>query len=260
MFPAERIDIGAASYPERLASIASPPATIWVLGTLPPPAAVAIVGSRWPTVAGREVARAAAAGAVEAGMAVISGLAAGIDTVAHETVIEGGGRTWAVIGSGIDVPTPPENRRLADEIVASGGGLIAEVPPGTPVRRPQLIARDRIQSALALCVVVCQCERSSGAMHTAGFAALQARILAVARPAAATVQKSWSGNILLSDLAGCDPALVGASGEAADLIGSRRPMADIVFESPEELAGLWEHLLASSRPMPKPRARRTQAW
>ena len=245
MFRAEQIDIGAAGYPLRLASIASPPRRIWVSGTVPPPAAVAIVGTRWPTVSGRAVARAAAAGALAAGMAVISGLAAGIDTVAHETVLEKGGRTWAVIGSGVDRPTPVNNRGLAGEIVASGGGLIAEVPPGTPVSRPQLVARDRIQSALALAVVVCQCETSSGAMHTARFAVLQERILAVARPSGdEAAQRPWSGNLVLSDPGGCDPALVRANGGAAELIGSRRPMADVVFESPEELSGLWESLLA----------------
>ncbi len=189
------------------------------------------------------MAEAAARSAVHAGLAVVSGLAAGIDTVAHESALAAGGRTWAVIGSGVDVPTPTGNGALAEEIIASGGGLIAEVPPGTPVSRRSLVARDRIQSGLSLAVVICQCEISSGAMHTARFAAVQGRLLVVARPKGpeAAVNAS-SGNLVLTDPDGCDPALLSASGKAAELIRGRRPMADVVVEGREGLVELWGRL------------------
>ena len=206
-------------------------------GSLPPLAVVAIVGTRHPTRFGRRAAEAAALGAVGAGLGVVSGLAAGIDTIVHEATLAAGGRTWAVLGSGVEVPTPFANARLAGEIVAGGGGLMAEVPPGTPVRPRQLEARDRIQSGLSLAVVICQCESSSGAMHTARFAVMQGRLLAVVRPRGRDrAVAACSGNAALTDPNGCDPALVSATGATAELVRGRRPMADVVLDE-EELAG-----------------------
>lgn len=243
LFPADVIGIDEPGYPANLRSIPFPPKVLWVRGALPPVGAVAIVGTRHPTRFGRSVAHAAACSAVAAGLAVISGLAAGIDTVAHESALAAGGRTWAVLGSGVDVPTPVSNAVLAEEIVASGGGLLAEVPPGTPVGRRHLVARDRIQSGLSLAVVICQCEISSGAMHTARFAAIQGRLLVVVRPRGpGRAVTACTGNVALADPNGCDPALLSATGKTAELIRARRPMADVVIDSRDELAELLERL------------------
>jgi len=203
---------------------------------------VAIVGTRGPSRFGRSVAHEAARSAAASGLAVVSGLAAGIDTVAHKSALSAGGHTWAVIGSGVDAPTPFSNAVLAEEIVASGGGVIAEVPPGTPVRPRQLVARDRIQSGLSLAVLICECEIGSGAMHTARFAVVQGRLLAVARPKSAETAAACSGNLALIDPGGCDPALVWATGAAAELVRSRRPMADVVIADRGDLAKLWGRL------------------
>ena len=195
-------------------------------GPLPPVAAVAIVGTRHPSRFGRSVADAAARSAVAAGLAIISGLAAGIATVAHESALAAGGLTWAVLGSGVDVPTPISNAALAEEIVARGGGLIAEVPLGTPVGRQQLVARDRIQSGLSLAVVICQCETSSGAMHTARFAVVQGRLLVVVRPRGPDgAVTACSGNVALADPNGCHRQDGGAasSSPAHGRRGDRRP-------------------------------------
>jgi DNA processing protein len=243
LLPAEVIGVEDPEYPASLRSIPSPPVKLWVRGTLPPTDAVAIVGTRQPTSFGRGVARAAAGSAVAAGFAVISGLAAGIDTAAHRSALSLGGRTWAVLGSGVDVPSPSANAALADEIVATGGGLIAEVPPGTPVSRRALVARDRLQSGLCLAVVLCQCEVSSGAMHTARFAAVQGRLLAVARPGGGhAAMAACSGNLALTDPAGCDPAMVSASGRTAELVRRRRPMADLVIDEGDGFDELWRRL------------------
>ncbi len=243
MVPAEVVGIDEPEFPAGLRSIPSPPKKLWVRGALPPLAAVAIVGTRHPTSFGRSVAAAAASSAAAAGYAVISGLAAGIDTIAHECALAAGGLTWAVLGSGVDVPTPSTNAALVSEIVASGGGLIAEVPPGTPVTNRQLVARDRIQSGLSLVVVVCQCEVSSGAMHTARFAAIQGRLLVVAWPKGPeSGLTASSGNLALADPGGCDPAVLSARGRVAELVRARRPMADVVFDDPAELAELWSRL------------------
>ncbi|MGA3353589.1 MAG: DNA-processing protein DprA [Acidimicrobiales bacterium] len=241
----EILRIDASGYPAVLRSIPSPPKTLWVRGSLPPATAVAIVGTRKPTRFGRDLAAAAARSALAAGLAVISGLATGVDTVAHEAVLAAGGRTWAVIGSGVDVPTPISNAVLADEIVEAGGGLISEVPPGTPVSVRNLVARDRIQSGLSLAVFVCQCETSSGTMHTARFAAEQGRLLAVARPRGPeSAEHANSGNLALVDPDGCDPLLLSARGKTVELVRARRPMADVVIDSSDELAGLWDRILS----------------
>jgi DNA processing protein len=238
--PAEAIRFGEAGYPARLASVPSPPGTLWVRGGLPPVAAVAIVGTRHPTRFGRDVAQAAAYSAVAAGLGVVSGLAAGVDTVAHESALAAGGATWAVLGSGVDVPTPLSNSALAEEIISSGGGLISEVPPGTPVRRSQLVARDRIQSGLSLAVVICQCETSSGAMHTARFAAVQGRLLVVIRPHGRDAAvRACSGNVALADPGGDDGARSSGSGEMAVQIGARHLVADVVIDDREELGELF---------------------
>jgi DNA processing protein len=143
----------------------------------------------------------------------------------------------------VDIPTPISNAALAEEIVASGGGLIAEVPPGTPVARRQLVARDRIQSGLSLAVVICQCETSSGAMHTARFAVIQGRLLVVVRPRGPDrAVAGCTGNVVLADPNGCDPSLVSATGKIAELIRARRPMADVVIDDREELDELFEQL------------------
>ncbi len=215
-------------------------------GVLPPVAAVAIVGTRHPTPFGRSVADAAASSAVAAGLAVVSGLAAGVDTVAHESALAAGGLTCAVLGSGVDVPTPVENAALAERIVASAGCLVAEVPPGSAVRPRQLVARDRIQSGLSLAVVICQCETSSGAMHTARFAVVQDRLLVVVRPRGREeALAACSGNVALADPNGCDPGVLSATGRTAELIRARRPVADLVIDDREQLAELFERLATS---------------
>lgn len=204
---------------------------------------MAIVGTRRPTQAGLDLAIRAATSAVAAGLGVISGLAPGIDTAAHEAALEAGGRTWAVLGSGVDALTPEAGLALAERIVSCGGGLVSELEPGTGVRPRYLVARDRIQSGLSLAVVVCQCETSSGTMHTARFAIEQGRLLAVAAPVAAGLrQRAWSGNRALCDPEGCDPALLSARGALAAAVSARRPVADVVWRSDADLVALWRRL------------------
>ena len=230
-------------YPAALRAIPSPPASLWWRGELPPESAVAVVGTRRPTSFGRRAAVAVARSAVEAGFAVVSGLAAGIDAAAHRAALDAGGRTFAVLGSGVDVPTPVENRRLAEEIVGHGGGLLAEVPPGVGRTARALVARDRIQSGLSLAVVVCQSEVGGGAMHTARFALAQGRLLVVVRPPDDDAGlAAFTGNLALCAPEGCDPAALAATGQMAVLVAARRPVADLVLTGRGELAGLWATL------------------
>lgn len=233
-------ELGAPDYPPALVSISSPPATIWYRGTLPPDGVVAIVGTRRPTDLGLRAATAAASSAVRAGLGVVSGLAIGVDTAAHASALSSGGRSWAVLGSGVDIPSPAANLVLASELLATGGGLLAEVAPGTRRSAKLLIARDRLQSGLALAVVVCQGEVGSGVMHTARFALLQGRRLAVVLPPERERHRpEWSGNMALCDPEGCDLDLLGIPRGARQVLEPRRPLADVVIETSAQFSELW---------------------
>jgi DNA processing protein len=170
-------------YPQALSEIKDAPAVLWIRGKLPDPAPrVAIVGTRAPTEWGTVMARAAAADAAASGVSVVSGLALGIDIAAHRAVLEAGGDTIAVLGSGIDKPTPQEHAADAEEIVESGGCLLTEQAPGTPASSRTLVARNRLQSGLSAATIVVQCGIKSGTMSTARFALDQSRILALPQP------------------------------------------------------------------------------
>jgi len=177
----ERIALGDARYPENLREITTPPERLYVRGrfTEEDALAVAIVGSRAATSYGLAVAERLAADLAARGVTVVSGLARGIDSAAHRGALRAGGRTIAVLGSGVDVIYPPENRRLAGE-VASHGAVVSQFEPGTRPLSGHFPARNRVIAGLALAVVVVEAAEKSGALITAGFAAeLGREVLAV---------------------------------------------------------------------------------
>ena len=135
----------------------------------PEAAAVAVVGTRRPTAAGVEVATRIARGLAEGGIAVVSGLAIGIDATAHRAAIEAGGRTIAVLGTGLDVRYPARNARLKEEI-ATTGTLLTEYADGTQPQRWHFPMRNRIIAGLSLGVVVVEGAQTSGALVTARLA------------------------------------------------------------------------------------------
>jgi DNA processing protein len=163
-------------YPPLLREIASPPLALFVKGTLEPAdsRAVALVGTRQASSYGVRVARTFAAEFAQAGVTVVSGLARGIDRAAHEATLEAGGRTIAVLGTGIDVVYPAGHRQLAQRI-AEQGALVTEFLPGTPPHAGNFPVRNRIISGLSLGVVVVEAPQRSGALITANFALDQNR-------------------------------------------------------------------------------------
>lgn len=170
------ITIQDESYPALLKEIADPPYVLFVEGTLlpeEPVGALGVVGTRKISSYGKSVLPPIVTECVRAGLTIVSGLALGIDGVAHETTIAEGGRTIAVIGSGSDRKTiyPWQHRPLADRIIASGGAIISEYPPFTPPNQYHFPARNRIISGLSLGTLVCEAPEKSGALITA-FAAL----------------------------------------------------------------------------------------
>lgn len=158
-------------YPRLLAEIPVPPPVLYVRGTLlrEDAVAVSIVGTRKLTAYGREVTRRLATELAEAGVVVVSGLARGIDGIAHEAALAGGGRTIAVLGSGVNVIYPPEHRALAEGIVQSGA-LISDYPPDRGPDAPNFPARNRIIAGLTLGTIVVEAPTRSGALITTDFA------------------------------------------------------------------------------------------
>lgn len=164
--------IDAADYPRGLMRLDDPPALLFVHGghrAVNAPR-LAIVGTREPTAWGLEQARIAAEAAVAVGATVVSGLAWGIDTAAHEATVAAGGVTWATLPSGLDLVYPPSNHVLAERLVAAGGALISEYPPGTRPHATFFVERDRLQAALSAAVVVIESGLTGGTLHTVRFA------------------------------------------------------------------------------------------
>lgn len=132
--------------------------------------AVAVVGSRLITPRGRRLTTLFTEALVEAGYTIVSGLARGVDSVAHTTALEKKGRTIAVLGSGIDVIYPPENKALAERITKNGA-LVSPFPKGTPPRPENFLARNKIVVMLSVAVLVVEGKRRSGTLSTASHAA-----------------------------------------------------------------------------------------
>jgi DNA processing protein len=189
---------GDPDYPELLGAIPSPP-TLYVRGavTRDDALALAIVGARDATPYGEEAAERLAGELAARGVTVVSGLARGIDAAAHRGALGAGGRTLAVLGCGIDVVYPPENRGLARSIEARGA-LVSQFARGVPALPGHFPARNRTLAGLSLGVVVVEAAERSGALITAGFAAdLGREVFAV--PGRITSATSAGTNRLIQD-------------------------------------------------------------
>jgi DNA processing protein len=190
---------GTPDYPVSIASIPDPPLLLYMRGALTPAdaCAVALVGSRQCTDYGRRAAARLAAGLVRAGATVISGLARGIDGIAHRAALEAGGRTIAVLAGGLSRIYPPEHRELGDQVAASGALLTESSMAQEPL--PGLFpARNRLISGLSRVVVIVEAGEGSGALHTAHHAAEQGRTV-MAVPGPADAEASAGCNALIRD-------------------------------------------------------------
>lgn len=157
------------AYPARLRQIPDPPPLLYVKGQLPPPGAVvvAVVGTREPTEYGRRMARGIAAGLARAGVWVVSGLAKGIDAEAHTACLDAGGKTLAVLGTGLNKVYPAENKALAERIAQGGGALLSQFAMASGGNKMHFPMRNGVISGLSLGVVVVEGERDSGSLITA---------------------------------------------------------------------------------------------
>jgi DNA processing protein len=164
--------LGDPAYPPRLLQSPDPPLLLFVRGSVEPLSrfSLAIVGSRFPSAQGAENARAFAAALSTQGLVIVSGLALGIDAAAHQGALEGSAPTVAVLGAGPEQPYPTRNAALAGRIVAAGGALVSEYPPGAPPLAEHFPERNRIIAALSLGTLVVEAALKSGSLITARLA------------------------------------------------------------------------------------------
>lgn len=189
-----------SAYPVLIRGLEHPPPVLClagrVLGEDEP--AIAIVGTRSPTPEGAQMARSLGRAFAQERTTVVSGLARGCDTAAHLGALEGGGRTLAVLGSGIRVITPRENLELARDI-SQNGAVISEQPPHAPPTVGRLMARNRLQSVLSRGVLVVQSRETGGAMETARQAREQGRTVYAVQWPDATEEMAQGPRKLLSE-------------------------------------------------------------
>ncbi|HKR82089.1 MAG TPA: DNA-processing protein DprA [Candidatus Saccharimonadales bacterium] len=196
----QQIALNHPEYPETLRHIAMPPSQLYVKGAalqaIMDRPRLAVVGSRKISLYGKAVTAQLVQELARSGIVIVSGLAFGVDAVAHRAALEAGGTTVAVLACGVDRPYPASHQRLAGDIIAAGGAVISEYPPGTIPYKNHFIARNRIVSALADGVLITEAALKSGSLHTARFALEQGKeVLAV--PGNITSETSVGANNLI---------------------------------------------------------------
>ena len=190
--------LGDADYPERLREIFDPPPVLWVRGdrALLSRPAIAVVGTRAPSPYGTGMAEMLSRDLAARRMVILSGMARGVDTAAHKGALNAGGRTVAVWGTGLDVVYPKENKRLAEEIILSGGAIVSEQPMGTFPAPQNFPLRNRIISGMSVGVLVVEAGEQSGTRVTARCALEQNRDV-YAVPGNVTSRNAWGPNTLI---------------------------------------------------------------
>lgn len=185
-------------YPGRLLEIYDPPPVLWVRGdaALLNRAGIAVVGTRQPSPYGAGMAEMLSRDLARRGVVIQSGMARGVDTCAHKGAVEAGGKTVAVWGTGIDVIYPKENKRLAEQIVATGGAIVSEFPLGTFPAPQNFPIRNRTLSGMSVGVLVVEAAEYSGTRITARCALEQGRDV-YAVPGNATNKNAWGPNTLI---------------------------------------------------------------
>jgi DNA processing protein len=239
--------LGAPEYPAGLAQIHDPPHLLYVRGSIEPAdtKAVALVGSRKHTGYGRRVAERLATDLARAGYTIISGLARGIDGIAHRAALQAGGRTIAVLAGGLSRVYPPEHAGLADE-VAAAGALVSEAPMAQDPLAGMFPARNRLISGLSRGVIIIEAAEKSGALITAEHAGEQGRTV-FAVPGPVDSPSSAGTNALIREGA----VLVrGAEDVIEELEGVRAPVARPASPPPEldeVQRRLWDFLAEGPR-------------
>ncbi|UCC48121.1 MAG: DNA-processing protein DprA [Gemmatimonadota bacterium] len=211
------LELADPHYPKALRRLPQPPPILHVQGRLEllERPGIAVVGTRCHTTYGRDATVSIVLGLVRAGYVIVSGLARGIDSIAHRTALDVGGDTVGVLGTGLDVPYPPEHEDLA-ALMAERGCLVTEFPPGTPPLKYHFPQRNRLIAGLARAVLVVEAPEKSGALITAHYALDEGKeIFAV--PGPIHNESSRGTHRLIQDGA----FLVASAADILDVLGSR---------------------------------------
>ena len=175
----KKLTLHAKNFPRLLKAIPGAPQELYVLGDnfgdLMTRPCLAVVGSRRASPYGRRVTDSLVSDLSRQGMVIVSGLAYGIDSIAHASTLAAGGKTIAVLPGGLDNIYPVSHQKLAEQILKSGGALVSEYPPGTSAHKHHFVARNRIISGLSSAVLITEAAEKSGSLHTANFALEQGR-------------------------------------------------------------------------------------
>lgn len=194
-----KLTVKNAGIPSILAAIPAPPKELYVMGELGPlmqMPRVAIVGSRKVSPYGRHVTQRLAESLARAGVVIVSGLALGVDAIAHKACLEAGGKTIAVLPTSLDSIYPSSHRHLAEAIVRQGGALVSEYAPGMPGLKKNFIERNRLVSGISDAVLITEAAIKSGTLHTANYALDQGKTV-MAVPGNVTSPTSEGTNNLL---------------------------------------------------------------
>ena len=231
---------GDPEYPESLRDLEHPPVGIWVMGDISVvsgASTISIVGTRGLTTYGERITRSLANAFARCGATVISGMARGIDSIAHRAALESGGKTAAVLGTGVDVPYPAAHRPLHRQI-RGAGVVISEAPPGTAAGPGCFPRRNRLIAALGRATIVVEAGVKSGALNTAEWAEVIGRDVAVV-PGPIDSAASLGSNLRLRD--GGAHAIVTVE-DALALIGLSEPGKSLAtFDDPAQRA-VWKAL------------------
>jgi DNA processing protein len=229
---------GDPEYPAELLDLSSPPIELFAIGrieALSKPR-VAIVGTRNSTAYGERITRVLVRSLVRAGVSIISGMARGIDGAAHRTAIEDGGKTVAVLGTGVDVPYPVGHRHL-HRLIAEHGLVLSENAPGATAHQGAFPKRNRIIAALAPVTIVVEAGFKSGALNTASQALELGRVVA-AVPGPIDSEQSKGSNQLLRDGA----VMIASPDDALALLGVSAPKERPAPILPEAERRIWDAL------------------
>lgn len=201
-----RISSGKHKYLQIVEHIAKPPEKLYFIGSLPEERwpTVAIVGTRKPTAYGKEVTEQLAEELAKRGVVVISGLAFGVDAIAHRATLQVGGTTLAILANGLPDIYPASHKSLAEEIIANGGAILSEYDPGEKARPYRFLERNRLVSGLADAVIITEAAARSGTLNTAMHALEQGKEVFVV-PGNITSPMSSGCNALLKQ--GATPVL-----------------------------------------------------
>jgi DNA processing protein len=231
--------LNVTELPERLQQIDSPPKQLYVVGQdlskLLSCPTVSIVGTRKPSPYGYEVTAKLAQQLANRGVVIVSGLALGVDSIAHKACLEAGGQTIAVLPCGPEKVYPNTHRQLAKQIVEKGGSLITEYDEGTPPMRQNFIARNRLVSGLGDVVIVTEAAEKSGTLHTANFALAQGKtVMAVPGPITSPLSKGTNNLIKTGalPLTSVDDVLfeLGIDNQTSEQIIAKTPEEQVILQ------------------------------